>query len=290
MSSNKKQQLLKAGVTHRARDFQTLCHHCGHRLGIIAEGDSWFAYPRRYLLAGPSANLIDLLAKQIRGSDAANLMIRAANGDEAATMLSGKQKLSMARLLDKNAGQLHLLLFSAGGNDLVGPYDLERVLLPYKDGMQAQDCINQESLDLRLQRLAAAYLELMDLRNHYAPHVKIMAHSYDIAKPSNRRAEFLKVLHAGPWLLPALQLRGIPKQLHFPVAELLFKSLKEQLQTLETHSLARGNYHLINLQGQLRPGHGSDWADEIHPSPGGFKRLFKHWYGEIREQFPQLPA
>lgn len=290
MPRNARQQLLSNGVTHRARDFNTLCRHCEHRVGIIAEGDSWFAYPRRYLLAGPSANLIDLLAKQLRGTDSANVMLRAANGDEAASMVSGKQKASLARLLQRNAEQLHLLLFSGGGNDLVGPYDLERLIQPYQQGMTAADCINQASLDLRLQRLQMAYLELMDLRNHYAPHVHIFAHSYDLAKPSARRAEFLKLLHAGPWLLPALKQRNIPPALHFEVSTLLFHALKQQLAALEHHALANNRYTLIDLQGLLRPGHAQDWADEIHPSPSGFKRLFTHWYGQIQAQYPQLPA
>jgi len=49
----------------------------------VSEGDSWFAYPRKYILAGPNNNIIDHIVSAIKGKDKANLIRLASSGDEA---------------------------------------------------------------------------------------------------------------------------------------------------------------------------------------------------------------
>ena len=282
-------RVLRRGVTRSASDFNYLCRNAPHRVGIIAEGDSWFSYPRKYLIAGPDINLVHHLEDVVSGSDAVNLLVRSSNGDEAAAMLAGKQKYSMAKLLETNAEQINIILFSGGGNDLVGRYDMDRLLRSYKPGYSAQDCIDQERLDRKLQRILLAYSELLELRNSYAPEAIVVTHTYDQVRPSNKGARLLKFYKTGPWILPFLEQKGIPKALHADISKVLLDRLSRSLQELANSALAAERFVVVDTQGTLRPGHASDWLNEIHPTASGFKRLFKLIYTAMCSVDSRLP-
>lgn len=258
-------------------------------MGILAEGDSWFSYPRKYLLTGPDINLLHHLRRKISGNDSANLLIRSSNGDEAVAMLSGKQKFSLAKVLEQNANHIDLILFSGGGNDLVGRYDMDRLLKPYKAGYSAQDCVRQQALDRKLKQVELAYTELLDIRNTYAPSAVVITHTYDYVQPSEKGAELLKFYKTGPWILPFLEEKNIPSELHAEISDELLGQLKTRLQKLATKTVAKNKFLVIDTQGILRRGHGTDWLNEIHPTASGFKRLFNPIYTAMRLQAPTLP-
>jgi hypothetical protein len=52
----------------------------------------------------------------------------------------------------------------------------------------------------------------------------------------------------------------------------------------------RGVLKVVPTQGILRPGHGADWLNEIHPTSSGFKRITKQIWDEARSLDPRLPA
>lgn len=267
-----------------------MCRKRPERLGIVAEGDSWFSYPRKYLLAGPDINLLHHLRSRIAHTDTANLLIRSSNGDEAVQMLSGKQKYDLAKTLDRHGEQIDIVFFSGGGNDVVGRYDMDRLLNPYQAGFNAEDCLNRVALKRKMQRIELAYQELLELRNAYAPNATVVTHTYDIVKPSNKGAELLKFFKLGPWILPYLEAKGIPASLHMEISTRLLAELRTRLLTLADSRLARDKLLVIDTHGTLRPGHSSDWLNEIHPTASGFKRLFERIYQAMRLRFPQLPA
>ncbi len=60
---------------------------------ILAEGDSWFSYPRRFFVFGAASNVVDHLGK---GSKYV-IYSTASNGDAALSMLSGEQKHAMMK-------------------------------------------------------------------------------------------------------------------------------------------------------------------------------------------------
>jgi hypothetical protein len=55
-------------------------------------------------------------------------------------------------------------------------------------------------------------------------------------------------------------------------------------------SMYRNIFKVVPTQGTLRPGHGTDWLNEIHPTPSGFKRIAKLVWAEARKLEPGLPA
>lgn len=225
----------------------------------------------------------------LSNSDAANLLCLSRNGDEAAEMLAGRQKYRLAKVLERNQAHTDVIFFSGGGNDLVGRYDMDRLLCEYQTGFTAEDCIERAALERKLKRIELAFSELLELRNAYAPNACVVTHTYDIVKPSALGAQLLKFYKVGPWIYPYLLKKGIPEHLHLPISRIMLEALASRLRSLAESGLARKKFLVVDTQGTLRPGHGSDWLNEIHPSSSGSKRLFKAIYQQMRTRFPQLP-
>ncbi len=285
----RRRRALRRGSTRSQAEFAYLCRHAPHRVGIVAEGDSWFSYPRQYLLAGPDINLLHHLQQVLEYTDTANLIECANNGDEAVEMLAGRQKYRLAKLLQKNAKHIDLIYFSGGGNDVVGDYDMDRLLKDYQQGFSAKQCLRWQHLQRKMDRIELAYQELLEIRNEYAPEAVVITHTYDIAQPSEKGAELLKFYKTGPWILPHLKARGIPQSLHTEIVQCLLGELRSRLVKLASAELARGRFEVIDTQGTLRPGHGSDWLNEIHPTASGFRRLHQLIYTRMKQLQPKLP-
>ena len=115
-AKRRRRNLLKSkGVTNNPGDFAWLCRNT-NRIGIVTEGDSWVAYPRKFILAGPNSNIIDHVVSAIKGKDKVNLLRLASNGDEAVQIIAGGQKHELAEILKKNKDYIKSILFSGGGN------------------------------------------------------------------------------------------------------------------------------------------------------------------------------
>lgn len=286
----RRQSARRKGVTYNKSDFKWICANT-NRVNIVAEGDSWFAYPRKNLIFGKNSNVLDWIADAVASTGKANLLRLASNGDEAVEMLAGSQKHALAQIMKNLGSDLHLLLFSGGGNDVVGKWDLERLLNEYQPGFGVSDCINAPRLARKLKQIELAYQELAELCEEYAPNARIVTHTYDIVRPAPKSAKFVAGLIArGPWIYTYLKEKQIPEDLHQPVTSVLLNGLEEMLAALSNRPAYRDRLHVVCTQGTLRPGHGSDWKDEIHPTPSGFKRISRRYYARLKELEPGLPA
>src|SRR5262249_35008760 len=124
---------------------------------ILAEGDSWFAYPRKWILLGKPSNIILQLVK-LGGYRIRSL---AANGDEAVEMLAGNER---ERLVDTLAADFYdAVLFSGGGNDIVGKYNIDYLVDAKSTGASGAALIDLARFDRRLDEVRTAYLDLLDL-------------------------------------------------------------------------------------------------------------------------------
>ncbi len=85
MNSMERDLLFKKKFTRNFQEFDTMLEAFPERTNIIAEGDSWFAYPPEWFIYGEPSNLIDYLSKYTRTK--ANFLSLASNGDEAVAML-----------------------------------------------------------------------------------------------------------------------------------------------------------------------------------------------------------
>lgn len=281
-------QLRKSGITNSVREFYWLTRQKPDRVGILSEGDSWFAYPRKYLFAGPNANIIDFLCSTIKNTDTANLLRMSSNGDEATNMMSDKQRHSLCKILKDRNDHIKLILFSGGGNDLVGRWDMERFLKHYQPGYSATDCIHLDRFERKIERVILSYKELCDIRDEYCPKAHIVTHTYDQATPSPRGASFLwGTIKTKEWIYRYMMEKGINNtQLQNDIVNFMLTSLQQKLKDMQNYS---GNFHVVDTYGTLRPGHDDDWENEIHPTSSGFKEIYTKLHAKMKELEPSLP-
>ncbi len=242
-------------------------------IGILVEGDSWFNLPP--LVGG--TNLVIAL-KAILGSKIAILDL-SKSGDEAREMLAGEQLKTLQETLDAKGVSFDAILFSGGGNDLVGP-NLLPILNSYIDGMTAKDCLKEHRLGTRLDQIASAYQELTWLRDDYEKDAWIFTHGYDLAKPSGKGARFILEV-AGGWVKERLDSKGIPETLHSDIVRLLLENFDTKIKTVMNNTPKCVH---VATQGTLTKD--EHWGDELHPSEIGFKLLAEKFADALKEKFP----
>jgi hypothetical protein len=243
------------------------------RLVIVTEGDSWFSYPL-------NANLADYVEMM---SDFSMLRLEH-NGDEAREILAaGSEQLKKLKYYLKNY-PVELLLLSAGGNDLVAG-ELGKLLAKKVAGASWQSAVKLDTLTTVLDDIVAAYSRLLDARDALRPNCVIVAHSYCYFAPTGRKATGpFGLLKAGPWMRPVLIARGINADTEGrEFARYLVDELHARLRAL---AAARPRFHVVDMRAAL-PVDDVHWADEIHPSGTGFRRLAEDfWRPLLKAQFP----
>jgi hypothetical protein len=243
------------------------------RLVMLTEGDSWFSYPL-------NANIADYIEMM---SDFSILRLEH-NGDEARDILgAGSEQLKKLKYYLKSY-PVDLLLMSAGGNDLVAK-ELPRILEKKTNGGAWQSTLKRAALTTVLDDIVAAYSRLLDARDALRPQCVVVAHSYCYFQPNGRKAAGpFGLLKAGPWMRPVLVAKGIdPDSEGREVARHLVDELHARLVAL---AAARPRFHVVDMRAAL-PADDVHWADEIHPSGTGFRKLAEsHWRPLLRAQFP----
>lgn len=243
-------------------------------LTLLAEGDSWFHYPVPGFPA--AAGVIEHLKRMIETfPEPLNL---AHYGDEVQDMMGVEQRKRLREVLSEPLFVFDALLFSGGGNDLVG----DQLCLWLRDRADASDpahAFDDARLDNVLQIVEAGYRDLIALRDELAPECVIFAHGYDFPKPSNKG-----VCGLGPWLKPSMVFRGwTDPDEQFEIARNLLLRFNGLLERFEQSALP-GSFVYVRTQGTLRPR--VDWANEIHPDHGGFDKIARRFRDALEERFP----
>lgn len=184
--------------------------------------------------------------------------------------LSNKKQLMDALI----SYEFDVLLFSGGGNDIVGEWDFDFFLNEKKDGMSWKECINEKRLARRVDQIKNAYLDLLDYTFAYARSkatIKVVTHTYDYPIPDEKG-----VLGGKSWMWPYL----MQKKIYDPtdqieIAKHAIGKFAAMLGDIE--SSANGRFKAVNTCGLVRP---NEWANEIHPSTEGFKKVTDKIYVE----------
>src|SRR5262249_32042585 len=226
----------------------------GRKLPLIAEGDSWFNLPDLPPIVPET--LVDILQKEFPTINLAHW------GDTLTDMIQQGQFWSFIE-----AGSSDVLLFSGGGDDVLGGGELASFLELFDvDHAKPQDApyyVKEEFYE-NLTVIIGEYGALLDAVKLRAPHVIVLAHGYDYAIP---RID-------GPWLGRPLTERGIGPADHAALGRAIIKLMIDacnvQLQSLETSHPE--NFKYVDLRGTLRP---NEWWDELHPLTKGAKKSEK---------------
>lgn len=252
-------------------------------LKILAEGDSWFDYPA-FIKGGIIPRLEELLGVPI--------LSLAKAGDEVRYMLGVEQRKLLSSYLyygSGTSGKFDALLFSGGGNDIVGD-PMAIWINNWDPKISPEKHINSQHYGSALALVQAGYEELIVLRDSLSPNTHIFFHVYDYAIPNGKG-----ICHLGPWLKPALDLRGfpelpqdprkIPQSARFRVVKEMLRQFAVMLNTLIANQPKDSKISLIPTQGKLVPVVNS-WHNELHPSSEGYDLFTEIFKVEINKVFP----
>jgi hypothetical protein len=243
-------------------------------LQIFAEGDSWFDYP--YPLFGGS--IIPRLEHRL-GVPILNL---AKAGDEVRYMLGVEERAVLTQHLTGGCpagGPWDVLLFSGGGNDIVGN-PMVLWVSDWNPAIPPADHIKKARFDAALALVRAAYEDLIALRNQLSPTTVLVFQGYDFAIPDGRG-----VCNLGPWLKPTFDLCKFPT---LAARQAVVKAMLEQFAVMLT-SLVGPMVTFINGQGTLAP-QTSSWHNELHPAKAGFETFADIFQAKLKQLFPARVA
>ncbi len=247
-------------------------------LRIIAEGDSWFDYP----LEGDPFRAGDVISRLEDIIPYPILKALPTRGDETRFMLGVKQRAKLKALLEDRTRDFNVLLFSGGGNDLVG--DSLRLWLRKREAVNGNVklALSDVGFGGLLNLVRIAYEDLLDLRDEIVAKspgrsIKVFLHEYDWAIPSGSG-----VCGYGPWLKPSLDDRNWhdPSEARAVVQEMLvrFAAMLGDVARQYTDVI------VVKTQGTLQD---SEWHNELHPNRAGFRKIAAKFKRALQEAFPR---
>ena len=212
-------------------------------LRIVSDGDSWFQYP---------AVLRDIINVLSSDADKAILSVDGA-GDEVAQMLRDKEYRNALAITEG-----HILLVSAGGNDLLGEGRFLEILRPFSAHASAENLVNEPVLRRRIDEIVGDYRKIVrDVGTHH-PKVVMVGHGYDIAYPKR----------GGKWLGKPLERQRIPLEIGREIVAIVVDRFNDALAAMAREF---SHYRHIDLRGRVGAGAAS-WHDELHPKNEGYAR------------------
>lgn len=246
-------------------------------LVMLAHGDSWFDYP----LNGNSVSLrsTDIIAHLETLGQVNPLVLNVSHfGDATTAELSLPKQQRMLQALEDprnwlSSGKPDAILFSGGGDDIAG--DQFCIYLDY--AFSGGNGLDMARLQGALDVIRASYQDLFLFRDVYASGVPIFAHCYDFPLPNGAHPDC-----AGPWLKPSLDFCGWNTQQGTDIVRAALVAFKNMLDGLAQD--AANNFTVVATQGLLDPD--TDWANELHPYPGGFQTLARAFVAALRGKFP----
>lgn len=246
-------------------------------LVMLAHGDSWFDYPLNGNLLA-LFHTTDVIAQLKSMGEINPVILNISHHGDATTdeMSLPKQERMIQALSDPanwlNEGKPDAILFSGGGNDIVG----EQFCISVNYAVAGADGLNAVRFRKVLESVEASYLDLFAFRDRFAPNVPIFALDYDFPIPNGVPAACV-----GPWLKPSLDFCGWTVSQGTAIARQALSQFKAMLQALASDPANR--FTLVDTQGTLAE---KDWANELHPFPAGFQKIAAKFTTALRAAFP----
>jgi hypothetical protein len=245
-------------------------------LMLLAHGDSWFNYPcDGNTYTWPICTDIIVHLKKM-GNPPPKILNISHYGDATTDEMGlAKQKRLIAALTNPNNwlnGKPDGILFSGGGNDIAG--DPFIIYLDYKSS--SANGLDAERFGGRLASINASYLDLFLFRDRYAPQVPIFGHGYDNARPMKASPPCM-----GPWMKPSINFTGWTDDEGRAILYNALTRFRNTLDSLE-HDPKKYDFTRVHTEGALAD---SDWANELHPYPGGFEKLAQRFLTALRARF-----
>jgi hypothetical protein len=246
-------------------------------LVMLAHGDSWFDYPLAGNVWSPFQNT-DVVAQLESMGKINPLILNMSHYGDATTdeMSLPKQERLIQALRDPANwaadGKPDAILFSGGGNDIVG----EQFCIFLDYAAAGGDGLDADRFAKVLGMVEASYLDLFAFRDRYASGVPIFGHCYDFPIPNGVPAGCV-----GPWLKPSLDYCGFNVTQGTAIVRNALLGFRTMLAALA--NVPGNKFQLVDTQGTLVA---ADWANELHAIPTGFKKLADKFVATLQLTFP----
>ncbi|GAB3530972.1 hypothetical protein GCM10027443_12480 [Pontibacter brevis] len=176
---------------------------------IVAEGDSWFSYPVVKDIIDHLRQMGYAIKRHSKPGDTLENMVYGTDFGIAAQVqrVNNYGPISMQETLRsvKNL-KPKFVLFSAGGNDIVGS-ELVQYLNHKRSGLPLfRENFFRDSMNGYIRSAIVAFLEQVW---QVDPDVHIIMHGYDYAIPNGKQYELAGIRFSGPWVLPAFGRKAI---------------------------------------------------------------------------------
>ncbi len=234
---------------------------------VVMVGDSWFWYP--------IDNLATELASKFSGSTFVVIGKNGAEADEWGTSLRKDIDFGF-KMYAKDS---KALVLSGGGNDIAGMRDFLRLLKDdCSSAKSVASCFKEGQPDALLSRIISAYREVIIRYRAYNSSAPVISHNYDYAWPTGKG-------FFGPadWLNAPLEKAQVPRTLQRKlVCDLLDMLGAAQIQ-LASETVV-GTFIPIKTTGTM-PEDEQVWANELHPTPKGFKLIARKVIAPVLKPF-----
>ena len=263
----------------------------------LAQGDSWFSFGQ---IPPGGSNLLNELQFSQRDC-AVNCARPGATLNHMVDRLNDRNFSDL--LLGRRARTWDGILFSGGGNDLIdaaqvlptgaGAQPSLRLLLTQSEWTAGLPSPNRYLSDAGWTTLSdhmrANFERLLAMRDDPASQSKgcpVFFHTYHF--PTPRDAPALAGAF-GPWLYKAVVAYAIPEPDWIALARLLVERLADLLIAISNEHGAAGNIRIFDTARQVNivpaqlgmTGASGDWANEIHLTRGGCRKLGGPWGAAI---------
>ena len=233
----------------------------GANASMLLIGDSWFWYPADNIAFEVSAAL-----------PAQTLVVVGYNGAEAADW-SGKYRKDIDFGFKMYGKGVQALMLSGGGNDIAGMSDFMRLLKD--DCSKAQnhlECFREGQPYALIAKIMGAYREVTLRFRAWNSTAPVVMHNYDYAWPTGKG-----VFGPADWLKAPMDKAKVPKDAK--LRRDIFRELLDQLRVAQLalkKEKSLGTLVAVRSAGTMPDeptGFERWWANELHPTPQGFKLL-----------------
>jgi hypothetical protein len=247
----------------------------GAKKKILFEGDSWFSIPDIANIPLQFDSLLDL-----------SILCLADPGDTLEELSEGMQFKKLESLIkDERFGQKwDALVFSAGGNDVIGP-EIRGLLRQPADpkSTDPNDYLDAVAVTKAFELIRKRFIALKGIRDKSKanPDTPIFVHTYSYLTPRNVAHKVFVWKVSGPWAYPFMTALGINDcALQQAIVKVLLDGFWKTLDSIEREP--DSNFFVVDTRKSLSPVACKDrdtsfeyWRDEIHPSSKGFARITK---------------
>lgn len=257
----------------------------------IAEGDSWFDYLPAWFEDPDKGDLINQLNRfKVNNRRYLNILRVAEAGDTLENMVFGNE---VDRLGEPKKNQFlrtlelvkrykpHFVLFSGGGNDVVGEgldSFVNHALLRDELGTLREDYVDYIIHQVFSRVIKKFIEEIIEAK----PDIQIFLHGYGYAIPDGRPVigdpEFGFI---GPWMAPTFARKRIDFVEGQEIITELINKFNRFLDDISQDY--PDNVHYLNLLQVISP---EDWANELHLTVTGYEKVAGVYTDKLLQIFP----